>query len=227
MLISAMSAISGRPQEKRPLLSQNGYKMRTICRECNSMMGREYDPVIGRFCADINGYLRSPLTLPPEAHFNTLPRRLICGVFGHLLAAKLDPDECVIDQRLREYLSDSAGVLHPDLGLFYWLYPHPRISVIREFATILPTRDRRAAVSSVIKFPPLAFLLTEVKEFYGLPDLGSVSHFAIDDPGRVHLQFSEVRPPDWPEGTQYSGFVFMGKAGTQSLYGISRSPQRR
>jgi hypothetical protein len=84
MLVSAMTAISGQAQEDRPLISQNGYKIRSICRECNSAIGREYDPVIGKLCADINRYLASPLSLPLEATFETIPARLIRGLLAHL-----------------------------------------------------------------------------------------------------------------------------------------------
>lgn len=32
MLVSAMTAITGHAQEDRPLISQNGYKVRSICK---------------------------------------------------------------------------------------------------------------------------------------------------------------------------------------------------
>jgi hypothetical protein len=126
MLIFALSAISGRPQENRPLISQNGYKVRSICRECNSTIGREYDPVIGKLCVDIKRYLGSPLTLPAEIALETVPARLIRGLLGHLLAAKLRPDECLVDQQIREFLADDhTSRLDPNLHLYYWVYPYP------------------------------------------------------------------------------------------------------
>jgi hypothetical protein len=131
MLISAMSAISGRPQEDRPLISQNGYKIRSICRDCNSALGREYDPVIGQLCADIKRYLASPLTLPAEAAFDTKPARLIRGLLGHLLAAKLAPDENLVDQQIREFLADHTLALDPGLHLYYWLYLYPPVVLIQ------------------------------------------------------------------------------------------------
>ncbi len=84
MLTSAMSVLSGKPQEDRPLLSQNGYKIRSICRDCNSTIGREYDPVIGRLSEDVNRYLSSPLTLPARVEFETIPSRLTRGMLAHL-----------------------------------------------------------------------------------------------------------------------------------------------
>jgi hypothetical protein len=54
MLSSAMTAISGHPQEDRPLISQNGYKIRSICAACNSALGREYDPTIAQLSPRIS-----------------------------------------------------------------------------------------------------------------------------------------------------------------------------
>jgi len=223
MLVSAMSAISGKPQEDRPLISQNGYKIRSICRDCNSALGLEYDPLIGKLCADIKRYLASPLTLPAEAAFDTKPARLIRGLLGHLLAAKLAPDENLVDQHIREFLADHTSALDPGLHLYYWLYPYSEIAVFRDFATVLATgHGRQSAFFNVMKFPPRSVFLTEADYFHGLPDLSSISHFGIDEPGRIHVRFDEVKPADWPEGTQYSGFVVMGQAGTQSIHGAPR-----
>jgi hypothetical protein len=88
---------------------------------------------------------------------------------------------------------------------------------------MVPTpSSREVAFCSVMKFPPLAMLLTDASHFYGLPDLSSFWHFGIDDPGRVHFRFDNLKPQDWPEGTEHSGFVVMGQSGTQSLYGTPR-----
>jgi hypothetical protein len=48
--------------------SQNGVKYRTICGECNSLLGREYDPTINGFATSIGRYLKSDIALPEEIH---------------------------------------------------------------------------------------------------------------------------------------------------------------
>jgi hypothetical protein len=224
MLTSAMSAISGRPQEDRPLISQNGYKIRSICSDCNSTLGREYDPAIAKLCAAITNYLESPLSLPAQVAFDTKPARLLRGILAHLLAAKLSPDTCLVDQQIREFLSDHTHSLGANVHLYYWLYPYPQIFVLRDFGTVFETGDgRKSAFCSVMKFPPLAMLLSDIDYFHDLPDLASMSHFSIDDPGHVHVRFRDVKPRDWPEGTDHSGFILMGDAGTQSIHGAPRN----
>ncbi|MBI4024172.1 MAG: hypothetical protein HY360_04270 [Verrucomicrobia bacterium] len=223
MLISALSAISGTPQEDRPLISQNGYKIRSICRDCNSTIGREYDQVMGQLCADINKYLASPLTLPAEAAFDTTPSRLLRGLLGHILAAKLSPDKCVVDKQIREYLANHTSTLHPDLHVYYWLYPYPSIVVFRDFVMALHTGNgREFPVCSVMKFPPLGMLLTNAKQFYDLPDLSTRSYFHIDAPARIPLRFDNLKSQDWPEGARHSTFIITGQSGAQSLHGTPR-----
>jgi hypothetical protein len=223
MLVSAMTAISGHPQEDQPLISQNGYKVRSICKECNGAIGREYDPTIGLLCAEITRYLESPLSLPSQASFDTLPARLLRGLFAHFLSAKLSPTTGVVDDHIREYLADHARSLNPDWHLYYWLYPHASISVFRDFTMMVPTRTgREVAFCSVMKFPPIAILLTDATHFHDLPDLCAFAHFGIDDPGRVDIDFTHAHPADWPEGTDHSGFVVTGNSGTQSLYAKPR-----
>ena len=218
MLVSALTAISGHSQEK-PVLSQNGYKVRSICGDCNSAIGREYDPTIGSLCASIKQYLESPLTLPAQASFETIPARLLRGFLAHILAAKLSPTDGIVDQHIREYLADHTINFNPEWHLYYWLHPHNSISVLRDFGTMLPTRrGRESAFCSVIKFPPIGMLLTDAKYFHDLPDLCTFSHFGIDDPGRIHMRFGPAYPTDWPEGIQHLDFILTGASGNNSLY---------
>ena len=163
------------------------------------------------------------MTLSANARFDTVPARLLRGLLAHLLSAKLVPTAGVVDQHIREYLADHTRSFNPNWHLYYWLYPHAPISVFRDFGMMVPTSSgRETAFCSVVKFPPLAMLLTDAKYFLGLPDLCAFSHVGIDDPGRVHLSFANVRPQDWPEGTDHSGFVVTGDSGTQSLHGTPR-----
>jgi hypothetical protein len=220
MLSSAISVLSGIPQEDRPLISQNGYKIRSICEECNGTIGREYDPVIGKVCDDVKRYLNSPLQLPAAAEFDTIPARFIRGILAHLLAAKLTPSMGTVDEKLRQYLADPSVAISPDLHLFYWLYPFPTISVMRDFGMVVHTSKGREIMNcNILKFPPFAFLLTNVTDFHGYSDLSGLSHFGIDDPGRLHLEFRPLRPEGWPEATEYSGFVVGGESLRNSLHG--------
>ena len=223
ILVSALTAMTGHPQEDRPLISQDGYKIRSIYKPCNEAIGQKHDKTIGALCTDINRYFESPLTLPATASFDTVPARLLRGLFAHLLAAKLVPTAGVVDQHIREYLADHTRGFNPDWHLYYLLYPHPSISVLRDFGLMMPTANgREVAVCSVMKFPPLAMFLTDAKHFHGLPDLCEFSHFGIDDPGRIHLTFVNPRPPDWPEGPDHAGFIVTGNSGTQSMHGTPR-----
>jgi len=44
--------------------SQNGVKYRTICKQCNELLGVQYDPTINDFAIEIGRFLNSGLQLP-------------------------------------------------------------------------------------------------------------------------------------------------------------------
>jgi hypothetical protein len=225
ILVSAMTALTGDAQGNRSVISQNGYKIRSICKACNETIGHEYDPTIGELCANITRYLESPLTLPSEANFDTVPARLLRGLLAHMLSAKLFPTAGVVDQHIREYLADHTLSFNSDWHLYYWFYPHPPISVLRDFAMMIPTRSgREVGFCSVMKFPPLGMLLTDAKYFHDLPDLCIFSHFGIDDPGRIQMKFKNPYPSAWPEGPDHSGFIVAGDSAANSLYSTPRAP---
>jgi hypothetical protein len=223
--VSAVSAITGTPQEARSLIIQNGYKLRTICGECNSRIGREYDPTIGKLCAGVNQYLKSPLTLPAEAAFDTIPTRLVRGLLSHILASKLQPNKNLVNEQVRAYLKASPARLHPSLHLYYWLYPYAEISVTNDVGLLLyDGGPQEHGLFTVMKFSPIALVLTNVPRFPGIPDLCQFAEFGMDDPGRVFLRFDNVRPQAWPEG---EAILLGGQSMRESVSGRPRDRIRR
>jgi len=72
---------------------QNGVQYDTICRECNSKLGKHYDKTLGKFVNDLTNKFNSNITPPPEITIKTKPFRLIKGVLGHSLSASLNYQE--------------------------------------------------------------------------------------------------------------------------------------
>jgi len=220
--MTAIQAITGNSEEGGVGISQNGYKLRTLCGGCNSKVGREYDPVIGDLCSDITAYLQSPLMLPVEARFDTIPNRLLRGIFSHMLASKLRPNHNVVSEHIRAFLSSPAGRLDPSLHLNYWLYPYPEIAVTNDFGLLLyDGGTREYGLYSVMKFPPLALLLTNVPRFPQIPDLCEFARFGLDDPGRIVLRFDRITAQGWPER---DGMVLGGETLRESVWA---APKKR
>lgn len=56
--------------------SQDGVRFKTICGDCNSKLGK-VDPVVGKWCAQVRGWLQSPLTLSDRWTFRVRRERLL------------------------------------------------------------------------------------------------------------------------------------------------------
>lgn len=77
--------------------SQNGVKFRTICSDCNSLLGFRYDPIINDFAITVGRYLNSNLHFPEIISHRTRPAALMRGLLGHLIAAKNEIDKVKFD----------------------------------------------------------------------------------------------------------------------------------
>lgn len=120
---SIFNNIAGKEDPNR-LISQNGVKYRTICRDCNSYIGTNYDPIINEFNKTISLFLKSELILPKKVNITTKPIRLIKGILSHILTAKLNIDSVLTDQRIRTYLSSDNEKLPDEINIYYWIYPY-------------------------------------------------------------------------------------------------------
>ncbi|MDP3937472.1 MAG: hypothetical protein Q8R92_04965, partial [Deltaproteobacteria bacterium] len=87
-------------------ISQNGVKFRTVCRGCNSSIGR-YDRALIEFTQDVRRFVETDLAVPPVVKITTRPTALARAVIGHLLAAKITADESVFDDKLRRCVLDA------------------------------------------------------------------------------------------------------------------------
>ncbi|MCY9764399.1 hypothetical protein M5X06_08555 [Paenibacillus alvei] len=115
------------------VLSQNGVKYRTICSTCNnSLLGARYDTVLNTFANELSLFLKTPLQIPPLVMIRTQPAMIIKCIIGHLLAAKGDLENNLIDQRFRDYFLDDCKVIPTGYKVFYWVYPYNSIKIIRD-----------------------------------------------------------------------------------------------
>ncbi|MDD5631230.1 MAG: hypothetical protein PHI13_04265, partial [Methylococcales bacterium] len=61
--------------KETPRTSQNGMKYRTICSDCNSYLGKEFDPTINDFALSAGRYLQSTIELPDTINHKVMPQR--------------------------------------------------------------------------------------------------------------------------------------------------------
>jgi hypothetical protein len=190
--------------------SQNGVRFKTICGTCNSLLGGEYDPALAHLCKEAMKWLNSPLTLGDRWKATVDPARLIRCLFGHMLAASsIDPDTAQ-DRAMREFFLGQCVTPAPATRVMYWLHPHRFVGVLRSIA--MPARRGHFSagfgVFCLLKVPPLAFLITDLDEYEGLPRLDTLAQ----QPGEVEVRFWKglARERDWPERVDEGNFIMVG-----------------
>jgi hypothetical protein len=192
--------------------SQNGVKYRTICRECNSYLGLEYDPVINDFATSVGCYLKSGIALPEKISHKVKPQRLMKALLGHIVAAKVAIEDTTFDRVARAYVLDPNMLLPEDIHIFYWVYPYATSVTIRDFGMFVPRGTfEQPAVFQLLKYYPVAYLCSTQPEYAGLTALSWYRHAELDREIDIPINLKRVEDPYWPEApSDEDNNVFFG-----------------
>ena len=173
-------------------------------------MGRSFDPVLADLCERVRRWRAAPRTR--DTYLFCVDRlALATCVFGHLLAAATDDASTVPDEQMRRFITGGDSEPEASLNLFYWIHPHPEVSVMRS-AAAPSVRGRLGSapmIFSLLKVPPLAFMVSSASGYEGLP---TVLPSSAPGASRAALPlWSELeRDPDWPERVDPGNFIFVG-----------------
>lgn len=220
---SIFNNIAGKEDPNR-LISQNGVKYRTICRDCNSYIGTNYDPIINEFNKTISLFLKSELILPKKVNITTKPIRLIKGILSHILTAKLNIDSVLTDQRIRTYLSSDNEKLPDEINIYYWIYPYDCTIIMRDF--LVPTTPgiySETTFCDMVKSFPVTFLVGRTPNFRNLDSLTKYKNLGIDDEVEMPVNLQKLHDYDFPERVDENNIVFMS---AESQNGISAYPRK-
>jgi len=200
--------------------SQNGVKYRTICKKCNEDLGHYYDNELNNFSISIRRIFETQIILPSTMQFKVKPNKIIKSVCGHFLAAKLDIENSKIDESLRsKYFNNENSPL--DLKLFYWLYPYKEFTVMRDvFMPSIRGRFKNVNSFSILKYYPIAFLLTELKEYSNLDELTKYKSDNIDEEVSIPIDLKKIKSPSWPERVDGNNFLLGGLSLLSSIHAI-------
>ena len=213
-------------QDTKKVLSQNGVKYRTVCSGCNSQLGLHFDPVLNEFNKTVALFLKSKLILPAQLSVKTKPIRLMKAVLGHLLSAKTEIDNSKLDHKIRILLASDLADFPEDIHIFYWIYPYNVTVIMRDFMTLNIARPSTNIVFlNVIKYFPIAFLVTDSTQYEGLDDVRDLSVYkslGIDDEAEVIINLRTVKAYNFPEAVDNHTIVFMSQ---ESQAGIIATPR--
>ncbi len=214
--------LAGR-QEDNFNISQNGVKYRTICSHCNSKIGSEYDPILNDLNENVSQFLKSNFAVPRIQYFKTKPLRLIKAILSHLLSVKTIIDEVTFDKDIRKFIFSETEIIPNNINIFYWIYPYDTTIIMRDFLIpAIPGDFSSFTFSHLIKYFPLAFLITEKEEFRGLPNLTKHRNCSIDDDIDIRIDFKVINDYDWPERVDNSNILV---ASAETGKGIRAKPR--
>ncbi|MGG2197881.1 hypothetical protein [Paenibacillus validus] len=218
-------------RERRYQLSQNGVKYRTICGNCNNaVLGAKCDPALNELASDIMLMLKTSVLLPKSTiKVRTKPALISKAIMGHMLSASGDYGESKFDERFREYVLDDSLVAPKGIKILYWVYPYMSIKIIRDVAMPQYRGDwgdfRRGGVGifSIMKYPPLGFLVTDLDSYEGLAELTQYCGSNLDDEAEIPIRLNDLKPEYWPEAGDDT--FLMGGEGLGN--GVSAVPRNK
>ncbi len=214
----------------RPRISQNGVTYQTICEDCNNKLGNRYDWALGEFSKKIESFIESKLTLPDSFEVECYPNAIIRSVLGHLLAAKTETDEVVIDKLIRPCILDYSLPIHDDIHILYWVYPYEETIILRDFG-MPAARGRLQTVGffNLIKFYPIAFLIAHELPFYEkLPTLHQFNKLSPGDKANIQINLRSVKHSTWPEEcVGLENFLVFGRSANDSVYAVPKAKRRK
>ncbi|HQI37860.1 MAG TPA: hypothetical protein PLH80_04805 [Spirochaetota bacterium] len=210
-------------QDKKYSYSQNGVKYRTICENCNNNLGRNYDIELNRFSLDVKNIIEKQLKLPSTKYFKVKPNKIIKSIYGHLLASKIDIENTKIDESLRAYFFDKKGDVKVNLKLFYWLYPFANIVIIRDISMpAIRGATNEFGLFSILKYYPIAFLLTNLDNYYNLDELTKYASDNIEDEIDIPINLQLIKNYDWPESVNNGNMIIGGQSIKSSVFATPR-----
>lgn len=221
------SAFVSAQKLKKPPISQNGLKFRTLCSSCNSRLGTHCDPALSDLSLSISRCLTIPLVVPRRLHFRLRPTAIIRSVLGHLVAANTSDHRSGFDQVAFDLLCDLDAPIPEDICVSHWVFPYRSAVALRGAA--MPTirgRFDSYSVFSILKFFPVGFVVSDTPVYDDTTPLSSWRNLKSGDFADVPVQFDCVHHERWPEAPEDGNIVMLGHQGTESVIAKPRNPRR-
>ncbi len=125
---------------------QGGAKFRTICTECNNMLGRNYDVEFKKLYDEMQ-YLKKKKYIDFKyAGVTVNPIKLLRSICGHLLAIYFgddieaqivkEPDEIDMLEKFRKFVLGEIEVLD-HFTFYYWYYPYDEVEITQYWGMLV------------------------------------------------------------------------------------------
>lgn len=223
--VEIASIFNKHSEEKYPIeFSQNGTKFRTICSKCNNNLGTRYDVNFVEFIHEASEKVYK--SFPNEEYITCKikPVKVIKSLFGHLLAAKGDYENSLIDIEMRKFLHDDNLWL-PDFNVFYWFHPYANIEIMRDLAICKIGSECEPDTFSILKMYPIAFYITKANTFNHLKNLKNYCSSNVEEYVNIPIDIStkNIASSDWPTLVDDNTFLLAGQSVNSSIISIPRN----
>ena len=195
---------------QRAAKSRNGVKYATLCQQCNNNLS-DFDAALAHFSQAVVRYLYTAANNRDIFEVMSRPGAMTRSILGHFLAGKLESDRVPTDGWIREYLN--GGALDDRLKLYYWFYPYYFTILARDFVfQDLANWWKMDGLANVMKFFPLAFMLTDSSVSLPFQTLHDLANLAPDEEQPLSVNFELAMSPFWPERPDRNHVVLGGAA---------------
>jgi len=146
------------------------------------------------------------------------------GILGHLVASKIEIDESLFDETVREFIFDENTPIPEKICLFYWVYPYNRTVIMRDFA--MPSvrgNFGSFGVFQTIKYFPVAYLAADLPRYESLLELTKYRECSIDEEVNIPIRLDKHEHYFWPEMVDKGNIVMAGQAASNS---VSAQPKK-
>lgn len=185
--------------------SHNGLKFRTLCSECNNLLGARYDKALKDFTVNVTNVIQSPLNVFNSFPVETQPALVAKAVLGHILAAKTGECGTPVDEKMRRYVLGKDLKLSSQIKVYYWYFPYDT-AIISLDKIVYDIFEGGHAYFSVLKYYPIAFLMMYESSMANKSICELTTYIKKDEYAKVRIPFKlNDIPATFPESSKYSG----------------------
>lgn len=216
-IANSFNEIENPPRE----MSQNGMKFRTICPECNNLIGSKYDVVFNDFIKRLIISIKNEFEKTKFIEIGVNIEVLVKSIFAHMLAAKGEIENTVPDSKMKEFLLEDKDFEY--FNIHYWFYPYYVNQVIRDIL-VAKINVHDNALVSVLKLYPIAFLVTDSNLFLGdIPRLNDYYDDISDNSIVIKFDLSKFYDFRWPIIVDNNTLIAGGQSLNSSVFAIPRN----
>lgn len=186
----------------------NGFQIKSICSECNRLLGNNYDSELSAFAKNVMmSYYQMRLG---RVVFNKLEfkydfNKILRSIIGHLLSATgykinikepFDSNPNYTLNKMRKSLLNNENTYFDETIIYLWIHPYRSIEIQNNFSYKPHFGSKSIMLGSMLKFFPLGFLLID-KKLLNNEFSFNLDEITINDK-KIILNMTKIMPDDFP-----------------------------